>query len=58
MNKIVRENGLCVSCKNLRLVKNKRGSTFIFCTLSKEDLRFRKYPHQPVFQCEGYDHVN
>jgi hypothetical protein len=46
--------GLCANCVNVRLVSSDRGSTFIFCGLSRSDPRFPKYPRLPVISCAGY----
>jgi len=46
--------GLCATCKNARVIKNRRGSYFYMCQLSKTDARFPKYPPLPVVACPGY----
>lgn len=48
-------SSLCLSCKNKREIRNKRGSVFYLCDKSKEDPRYRKYPPQPVFHCPAYE---
>ena len=46
--------GLCASCVHARIVESSRGSTFVLCGLSVEDLRFPRYPTLPVLRCAGY----
>ncbi|HIA73718.1 MAG TPA: hypothetical protein EYO20_04680 [Gemmatimonadetes bacterium] len=46
--------GLCGLCANHRLTRNRVGSRFYLCGLSKEDPRYPKYPVLPVVSCEGY----
>ena len=46
--------GLCASCAHVKVIENRRGSTFIFCTLSDHDSRFPRYPPLPVLHCMGY----
>ena len=48
------KNTLCARCKNVKLITNRRGSTFLMCLLHKEDERFMQYPPQPVEQCDGF----
>ncbi|HSJ25010.1 MAG TPA: hypothetical protein VK929_10100 [Longimicrobiales bacterium] len=50
--------GLCGSCRNMRTVGSRRGSTFFLCDLSRVDARFPRYPRLPVLQCPGYDPVD
>lgn len=38
----------------MREIVSGKGSQFVLCTLSQTDLRFAKYPPQPVVRCEGY----
>ncbi|MFN0202088.1 MAG: hypothetical protein ACKVTZ_11245 [Bacteroidia bacterium] len=45
---------LCNTCKNVRLIKNERGSVFYLCQKAKTDAFFTKYPPQPVYQCSGF----
>ena len=40
--------GLCATCLHARTVTSDRGSTFVWCGLSKSDPRFPKYPRLPV----------
>ena len=51
---MVDEVGLCLACRWMRVVTNRRGSTFYRCTLADTDSRFRRYPALPVVRCEGY----
>jgi hypothetical protein len=46
--------GLCIDCRNVRVVESKRGSRFYLCELSEVDPRFPKYPRLPVLRCLGY----
>lgn len=46
--------GLCASCRFVRIVRNRRGSTFYRCDLARTDARFPKYPRLPVLQCIGH----
>jgi hypothetical protein len=45
---------LCETCSNCREVVTPKGSRFLLCLLSQTDLRFPKYPPQPVVECSGY----
>jgi len=45
---------LCESCGRMREVISGRGSRFLLCELSRVDLRFAKYPGQPVLECPGH----
>lgn len=47
--------GLCDTCRHVRVITSDRGSRFIMCDLSKTDPRFVKYPRLPVLHCSGYD---
>jgi hypothetical protein len=47
--------GLCPSCRYVRVVTNDRGSRFIFCERSRTDPRFPRYPRLPVLACSGYE---
>ena len=47
--------GLCPSCKYMKLVTNDRGSRFLFCERSRSDPRFPRYPRLPVLACDGYE---
>ncbi len=46
--------GLCRDCHHARRIDSDRGSTFLMCKLSFEDVRFAKYPRLPVLVCSGY----
>ncbi len=46
--------GLCANCLNARLVTSDKGSTFLFCELSRADPLFPKYPPLPVLSCSGF----
>lgn len=50
--------GLCLDCTNARRLESRRGSVFILCELSRNDLRFAKYPRLPVLACAGYHPKN
>jgi hypothetical protein len=45
---------LCESCVRVREVVSGKGSRFLLCLLSQSDVRFPKYPPQPVIRCAGY----
>jgi hypothetical protein len=45
---------LCESCGRMRQVISGKGSRFLLCELSRVDVRFVKYPSQPVLKCLGY----
>jgi len=47
------KQSLCESCRWMREVVTPR-SRFLLCELSKTDAAYRKYPPQPVVQCEGH----
>lgn len=47
--------GLCASCRHVRRVRSRKGSTFYMCKLSETDNRFVKYPPLPVRSCPGYE---
>lgn len=47
--------GLCELCVNRRITRNRVGSNFHLCSLSKTDPCYPKYPVLPVLTCEGFD---
>src|SRR2546426_6152540 len=47
--------GLCLTCRWMRAVTNRRGSTFFRCGRADTDPRFSRYPALPMLQCVGYD---
>ena len=47
--------GLCLSCRWVRTVTNRRGSTFFRCGRADTDPGFPRYPPLPVLQCAGYE---
>ena len=47
--------GLCLSCRWMRVVTTRRGSTFYRCGRAETDPRFPRYPALPVRQCIGYE---
>lgn len=47
--------GLCYSCRWMRPVTNRRGSTFYRCARAETDVRFVRYPPLPVLNCSGYE---
>ena len=51
----VAQPGLCASCRWLRLVESRAGSSFILCRKSETDARFPRYPSLPVLACDGYE---
>ena len=50
--------GLCESCRNMRMVHTRTGSTFYLCELSAVDAAFPRYPRLPVLRCAGYRPVD
>ena len=44
---------LCESCEKMREVRTAR-SRFLLCGLSVVDVKFPKYPPQPIVHCAGY----
>lgn len=48
------EVGLCTWCSWAREVRNRRGSRFFLCTLSRHDSAFPRYPPLPVTRCAGF----
>jgi hypothetical protein len=47
--------GLCCSCRWMRPVTNRRGSTFFRCGRADSDPHFPRYPALPVLTCAGYE---
>ncbi|HEY3280360.1 MAG TPA: hypothetical protein VGJ83_07585 [Gemmatimonadales bacterium] len=47
--------GLCAACRWVRIVTNRRGSTFYRCARAETDPRFVRYPPLPVLTCPGYE---
>ncbi len=47
--------GLCLTCRWMRVVTNRQGSTFFRCTRAEIDARFVRYPPLPVVHCAGYE---
>ncbi len=43
--------GLCRTCRNARIVRNRRGSEFWLCRAAAEDFLLPRYPTLPVLQC-------
>ena len=50
--------GLCPSCKYMKLVTNDRGSRFYACERSRVDPAFARYPRLPVRVCPGYEETS
>ena len=46
--------GLCGACRNSRVVRSGRGSTFRLCELSRTNPAFPRYPPLPVVRCAGF----
>jgi hypothetical protein len=46
---------LCGICRHVQVITSARGSVFFLCKRSKDDLRFPKYPPQPVVVCAGHE---
>jgi len=49
---------LCESCRHCREVFSAKGSRFLLCLLSQTDIRFVKYPRQPVMRCDGHEQLD
>jgi hemoglobin len=49
------EAGLCGHCRWAQRVESAKGSTFIRCSRSDSDPRFRKYPQLPMLACPGFE---
>lgn len=47
--------GLCSVCAHMRVVENRRGSSFYLCGRSRLDPSFRRYPGLPVLACRGFE---
>lgn len=47
--------GLCFTCRWMRTVTSRRGSTFYRCLRADSDPRFVRYPPLPVRECPGYE---
>jgi hypothetical protein len=50
--------GLCPSCRHVRVITNDRGSRFLFCERSRTDPSYPRYPRLPVLACAGYERDN
>jgi hypothetical protein len=46
--------GLCPSCRFVKVITTDRGSRFLFCERSRTDPRYPRYPQLPVLTCPGY----
>ena len=47
--------GLCINCKFVKQVDNRRGSSFFLCKKAETNPSFSKYPVLPVYQCSGFE---
>lgn len=47
--------GLCLTCRWMRTVTNRRGSKFFRCLRAETDPRFVRYPALPVLHCDGFE---
>jgi hypothetical protein len=47
-------NSLCESCAHMREIVSGKGSRFMLCQLAQDDIRFPKYPPQPITRCDGH----
>lgn len=47
--------GLCATCAYTQVVSSKSGSVFWFCSRSREDAQYSKYPVLPVLECPGHE---
>ena len=49
------EVGLCAHCRQARVIRSDRGSTFYQCRRSFNDPAYAKYPQLPVRTCSGFE---
>ena len=47
--------GLCLQCRQRRIVVSRAGSRFYLCERARTDPAYPKYPRLPVLQCAGYE---
>lgn len=47
--------GLCGRCAHAREIVSGRGSRFVLCGRSRDDLRYPRYPQLPVLRCESFE---
>jgi hypothetical protein len=47
--------GLCTTCRHSEHIVTRPGSVFRFCSLSRLDPYFPKYPRLPVIRCTGHE---
>lgn len=47
--------GLCTVCAHVKVIHNRRGSSFFLCERSRVDPSFRRYPPLPVLRCRGFE---
>jgi hypothetical protein len=45
---------LCAACRHARVIRNAKGSVFLFCRRSGSEAAFPRYPPQPVVECRGF----
>ena len=50
-----RTDGLCPTCRHVRVVRSERGASFFLCRRGARDPLYRKYPPQPVVACPGHE---
>lgn len=48
------EAGQCSHCCHARLVRARRGSSYLLCQRSALDATFERYPRLPMSGCKGY----
>ena len=46
--------GLCLHCRNVRIIRSARGPVYYLCQLAATNLQFPKYPRLPVLKCSGF----
>lgn len=46
--------GLCARCAHARVLRTRRGTTYLLCRRSHSDPSFARYPKLPVLSCPGY----
>ncbi len=54
----MRMQSLCHICCHARQIESEKGSVFLRCGLSDQDIRFLRYPRLPVLECQGFKPAN
>jgi hypothetical protein len=50
-----RWGSLCEDCCHVREVRSAKGSSFLMCRAAPDDVRWPKYPPQPVVSCRLFE---